>query len=301
MSLKKTIACVLAWGVAVGARAAEVPLDESLVALCADTHVNGDEKSPQQREGLKRTVSDILAMNPRPANVLFLGDLAYDHGVTNDYRLFRKLVVPLEKAGVRWNACLGNHDRRAAFLCVFPKRGEGPPTVSDRAVSVVQTPLAEFVLLDSCLEGPVHGAIDEAQCAWLQQTLERATKPVFVCAHHPIKETGVAGLMTSNAFCKAYLYGHKHEWIQQRQEGVETLCLPSTGHWGDIGFVVLKLGDEAVFTLRQRDFNLPNPVATPEDLRPEWRDRVTKNNGRQWRLPLNASAEQGRGSTLLSP
>lgn len=290
---KKAAAFGLMLGIATAVfwpSAGRVPPDESFVVLCADTHVNSDKKCPQQREGLKRTVSDILAMRPRPAHVLFLGDLAFDHGVTNDYRLLKKLVAPLDQAGIRWDACMGNHDRRAAFRSVFPGRGDEPSSVSNLAVSVVQTPRAEFVLLDSCLEGPVHGAIDEAQRVWLKQTLEHVSKPVFVCAHHPIKETGVAELMASNALCKAYLYGHKHEWIPQRQEGVDTLCLPSTGHWGDIGFVELRLGDEAVFTLHQRDFNLPSASSKSGDVRPEWRDRVSKNDGSQWRLPLTNPA-----------
>jgi len=159
---------------------------------------------------------------------------------------------------------------------ISPGRGGEPPLVSNRVVSVVQTPRAEFVLLDSCLEGPVHGGIDSAQRDWLQQTLSHATQPVFVCAHHPIKETGVAGLMTSNAVCKAYLYGHNHGWFQQRQEGVETLCLPSTGHGGDIGFVLVKLGDEAAFTLRQWDYYVPRPAAKPEEKNPTAEAPATK-------------------------
>mgnify|MGYP001443751371 CR=1 FL=1 len=77
------------------------------------------------------------------------------------------------------------------------------PLVSNRVVSVVQTPRAEFVLLDACLEGPVYG-------------------------------------------------------------------------------------DEAAFTLRQWDYYVPRPATKPENVRPEWRERVKKNDGSQWRLPLRA-------------
>jgi len=273
--------------VAVAGIAADVPLDPNLVALFADLHVTSQPNNPHQREGVARCVRDVLACNPRPANVLFYGDLSFNHGDTNDYRLLRELVRPLEEAGVRWSACLGNHDRRGAFLSVFPERKEASPPVPGRLVSRVQTPHADFILLDSCLEGPVSGGIDDAQRAWLQKTLSVANKPVFVGAHHPLGETGVAGLLAAQAWCKGYLYGHNHAWRQQQELGVETLCLPSTGHWGDIGYVLVKLSaDEAVFTLSQRDCYAPRPASKPEDVKPEWKERVQKNDGSQWRASL---------------
>jgi hypothetical protein len=271
-----------AWG-----WAGQAPLDENLVALFADLHVTQDEKSPHQREGLSRCVQDVLACNPRPANVFFYGDLAYNHGDTNDYRLLKQLVKPLEDAGIRWNVSLGNHDRRAAFFSVFPERLVATPLVAERLVTVVKTPHADFILLDSCQEGQVSGAIDEAQRAWLQAALAQAKKPVFVGAHHPLKEIGLASLLLSSAACKGYLYGHKHMWEQQQESGVEMLCLPSSGHWGDIGFVLVKLSDsDAVFTLKQRDYYAPRPAVKPEDAKPEWRRRTEKNNGSQWRVSL---------------
>jgi len=279
---------VVSWVLAAFAAAglaAEVPLDENLVALFADLHATTIKNNPHQREGVAQCVRDVLALNPRPANVLFYGDLSFNHGDTNDYRLLKELVKPLEDAGVRWSACFGNHDRRGSFLSVFTDRKLEPPLVPDRFVTVVKTPHADFVLLDSCLEGSVNGGLDDAQRAWLQQTLARATKPVFVGAHHPIGETGVAGMLASNAVYAAYIYGHNHAWRPQLQNGVDTLCLPSTGHWGDIGYVLVNLAaDGATFTLRQRDYYAPRPAATPEEIKPEWKERVRKNDGSQWRV-----------------
>jgi len=267
-----------------------VPLDENLVALFSDTHVTQDKNNPHQKAGLARCIRDVLALNPRPANVLFYGDLAFNHGETSDYRLLKELVKPLEDAGIRWSVCFGNHDRRTAFFSVFPERKAAAPLVPDRLVTVVKTPHADFILLDSCLEGPVNGGLDDAQRAWLKETLARTTKPVFVGAHHPIMETGVAGLLASNAVYAAYIHGHNHTWLQRQELGVETLCLPSTGHWGDIGYVLVKLDAEgAVFTLRQRDYYTPRPAAKPEDVKPEWKARVQKNDGIQWRVTFKKS------------
>ncbi len=277
------LAFLLAAGISSGFADA-VPLDENLVALFADLHATADKNNPHQREGVTRCVQDVLALNPRPANVLFYGDLAFNHGETNDYRLLKDLVKPLEDAGIRWSACFGNHDRRGSFFSVFPERKSATPPVPDRLVTVVATPHADFILLDSCLEGPVNGGIDAAQRAWLQQKLGRRKKPVFVGAHHPVKETAVADLLASASAYAGYLYGHNHRWLYQNEGGVDTLCLPSTGHWGDIGFTLVKLDAEgATFTLRQRDCYAPRPAAKPEDVKPEWLARVKKNDGSQWR------------------
>lgn len=284
------LALVLAAGVSAGF-ADDVPLDENSVALFADLHVTRDKKNPHQREGVARCVSDVLACRPRPANVLLYGDLAFNQGETNDYRLLKELLKPLDDAGIRWHACFGNHDRRRSFLSVFPERQALSPLAPGRLVSVVSTPHADFILLDSSLEGPVNGSIDEAQHAWLAKTLGACRKPVFVGAHHPLKETGVGVLLATNAVYSAYLYGHNHRWLPQLQEGVDTLCLPSTGHWGDIGFVLVKLDAEgATFTLRQRDCYSPRPAAKPEDVKPEWAERVKKNDGSQWRASFKRPA-----------
>lgn len=267
-----------------------VPLDENLIALFSDLHVTRQASDPHQRAGFAQCVQEVLACNPRPANALIYGDLSLSHGDPDDYRMLKELVKPLEDAGIRWHACFGNHDRRAAFFSVFPQRQQAAPPVPDRLVTVVTTPHADFILLDSCLEGPVNGAIDDAQRAWLQTTLSHATKPVFVGAHHPLKETGIADLLAANACCKGYVFGHVHAWNAQQDLGVNTLSLPSTGHWGDIGYVLVKLSaDEAVFTLRQRDYYTPRPAASAAEIKPEWQARVQKNAGSQWRVPFKTA------------
>lgn len=288
--LRQTLASLFCSACAALAMAADkIPLDENLVALFADPHVSADPQLPHQRAGLTQSIQDILACNPRPANVLIYGDLSFHHGEPADYVMLKQLLKPLEDAGIRWNACLGNHDRREPFLETFPDRRSATPPVPGRLVTVVTTPHADFILLDSCLEGPTNGGLDEPQLAWLQQTLARATQPVFVGAHHPLKETGVAALLRSTAWTRGYIYGHAHAWMQQAQEDVATLCLPSTGQWGDIGYVLVQLSaDEAVFTLHQRDYYTPRPAATPADLKPEWKLRTDKNNGSQWHVLLRA-------------
>jgi hypothetical protein len=129
LSRTRLLAVALAMLGALTALAADIPLDPNLVALFADLHVTMDNKNQHQRAGLERCVREVLALNPRPANVLFYGDLSIDRGATNDYRMLRTLVKPLDDAGVRWHAAFGNHDRRAPFFAIFR---DAPPRHSCR-------------------------------------------------------------------------------------------------------------------------------------------------------------------------
>lgn len=277
------------WSALIG-NAADVPADPNLVVLVADTHITGIANIRHQRDGFARCVKEIIALNPRPANLLLYGDISHDKGSTNDYSALRELIKPLETAGIAWHACFGNHDRREPFFAVFPEKRPVPPLVPDRLVTLVELPHADFLMLDSCLEGPVNGGLDDAQREWFEAWLKKSGKPLFVGAHHPLEETGVAAAFKANPRCKAYIFGHHHAVADKTVQGVRTFCLPSTGHWGDIGYVLVKLtADEALFTVKQHDFYAPRPAAKPEDIKPEWLERVRRNNGLQWLVNLRAS------------
>jgi hypothetical protein len=291
-------ACALARS---GTAAAGAPgTDPNRLVLLADTHVTPKPNSPWQREGLARCVREILALSPRPANVILYGDLAYLVGNPEEYVLLKELLGPLDAAGVRWHPVMGNHDRRGPFYAAFPER-RAETRVPDRVVSVVETPRADFILLDSCLApsdaagqpGPVPGGIDDRQAAWLRDTLSACKKPVFVGAHHPIHETRVGPLLAATPAVAGYIHGHDHAWrTHGKDPAVPTLCLPSTGHWGDIGHVVVDLAEgEARFTLAQHDYYTPRPAATPDAVKPEWKARVQKNDGQTWKTRLSTDDE----------
>jgi len=64
VSMRKIfLALLLAAGASAGF-AANVPLDENLVALFADTHVTRDAKNPHQRAGVAQSVRDVLGLQP---------------------------------------------------------------------------------------------------------------------------------------------------------------------------------------------------------------------------------------------
>ena len=86
--------------------------------------------------------------------------------------------------------------------------------------------------------------------------------------------------------CFGYVHGHDHSWYTRAlrpsnaQWGTRavkrTLCLPSTGHWGDIGYVLVRANADGVRAeLQIFDRFYPDPSArTPID-----RDLLAEKRG----------------------
>jgi hypothetical protein len=91
-----------------------------------------------------------------------------------------------------------------------------------------------------------------------------------------------------------YIHGHDHRWYTKfMRKGwnytriKRTLCLPSTGHWGDIGYALMRTeGDKAVVSLRQRDFYYPRPEPMDPADREIWKIVVRENQGLTCTFPL---------------
>lgn len=255
--------------------------DDHLVCIISDTHCNPGGYQPER---LERTIADILRLKPLPRNVIALGDLAYLTGKPTEYALLKETLAPLEAAGISLTLGMGNHDRRENFAQTFPAQASAS-RMKDRFVYVVETPRADFVVLDSLQEGEdtenwiTPGALDDAQREWLRELLATYTsKPVFVMAHHPIEEVGIKDLLLDCPSCCGYIHGHNHIWRPgwvrknyREKTVVRTLCVPSTGHWGDIGYTLLELGEtQAVARLRQFEFFFPTPLAEGETKPAQW-------------------------------
>ena len=262
--------------VAVAAKTAAPELDPTLVAIIADTHVNGlpAERLPERCAGfshqaglLRKTVEEILALRPLPANVIGLGDYAYLWGMAEDYALVEEILAPLERAGIRVTFAMGDHDRLDNFLAQWPRYAE-ESQVPGRIVTRVDTPHCIFLLLDTVNDDPIGfgertrpGNLGDAQRKWLEAELKAAGKPIIACGHHGPREDDVnlAGLLLASPACKAYFHGHWHRWLTtfERVPGKGLLpryTFPSSGHWGDIGFALLRTyPDRAVLELRQND------------------------------------------------
>ena len=267
----------------------DVPFDDELVFLLSDVHIRPGFRTV---DAFASRIETLLAMNPRPRHLLIYGDLSQFWGKKEDYLVLREMMRPVEEAGVRWDLAFGNHDRRAPFFEVFPERVQSTPNVPGKYVSIVETPRADFILLDTLVEGEGDGAIDEQQRAWLEKTLAGYSKPVFVGAHHPVEQTGLAEMLAASPAVAGYIFGHHHNWLHVVADGLPRLTLPSAGYFWDFGYVVLRfIGDEAVFELKIVD-HFPDlgegkDANPPEEPLPKWLDVVHRKTGEAFIVPLH--------------
>lgn len=280
---------------AAGGRKNRNGFDGNLVVFISDLHF---DPAGYQPDKLRKVVSEILAMRPLPKNVISLGDNAYLTGQVSEYEGLRPVLQPLMDAGITLTMAMGNHDRREEFARVFPEIA-ARSVLGDRMVFIVETPRADFIILDSLQQGEDRstwigeGAIDEAQAGWLKRTLDSYSKPVFVCAHHGYKENNLKAVLTSAPTCCGYINGHHHRWTKdfirknwKETHIVRTLGLPSTGHWGDIGYAVAVLGDSSMkVTLHQSEFFFPEPVPEGRPAPALWKAIAGENRGQVCEFP----------------
>ena len=269
-------------------------IDPATAVLLSDIHICGelvDGKSkyyPYNPTCLKLRIAEILQMRPLPANVLVFGDVAWDHGLEEDYRYAAELLSELEQAGIKVTLGMGNHDRRAPFFKVFSEYVKSTK-VEGRVVSVVEMPDFDFVMLDSLAELPglklrrattVSGEISGGQIEWLQEFVKGRTRRVVLGSHHPLGEmANLEKLIADTPQVAGYVYGHTHIWnkgvrvVRPRKElhMVPTLGLPAT-FYGDIGFAVMRSTPEAVtFEYSSKGFWWPQPKENPPA---EWQSRA---------------------------
>ena len=95
-------------------------------------------------------------------------------------------------------------------------------------------------------------------------------------------------LMLASPMTAGYIHGHDHRWRRDvvwqgwtSPRLVKTLCLPSTGHWGDIGWALMRTsGGQARVELRQRDFWFPiKDSPEPGADREMWHLNTAENKG----------------------
>lgn len=260
--------------------------EEDVVVILSDLHANPDG---YQSDKLKAAVDSILKMKPLPREVIAFGDVAYLRGKEEEYKNVKRILAPLEAAGIGLTLGMGNHDRRENFSKVFPEQ-VAKSKLGDRMVYVVEGRYADIILLDSLNQGEdnttwiVAGTMDENQKEWLANTLATYKKPVFVASHHPIHELGISRILLESPTCAGYLYGHNHEWKTgwihinySDRRIIRTLCMPSTGHWGDIGFVTFRMGPtQAVAELTMTDFFFPKPLKPGEEKPVDWDEIISE-------------------------
>lgn len=271
-----------------------------LNVFISDLHVGGANVSlGYTHDRLAKVVDEVLALDPKPANVVCFGDVALSYGLGVDYDASKPILQRLVDADIKLTLALGNHDRRIEFLKRWPAYRTSSP-VPGRVVSVVDLGFADLVLLDALkgaddrpqdAMGPVDGLIDDAQVKWLKSWMASAERPFFLGSHQ-FRDLTVEGCATPLALLEGqplaagWIYGHDHVWCPDvgivswsGHDVLPTLALPSTGLWGDIGYVKFWTSpDGARAELVQDDFYFQTPTARLP--RPAaWDARVRDNQG----------------------
>ena len=283
--------------------------DDTLIAVLSDCHV-GNWKSPEyQGAKFRECLARVLALDPLPGRIFILGDLAYLWGRKEDYALSRQLLQPVLDAGIDLTIGMGNHDRRENFLERWPEYAGRSP-VPGRIVSRVSGRHFDFIMLDT-LDQPAEtdrwitpGALDDAQRDWLKSECAAAKRPLLVMAHHPPAELGepgkgrsirsarkfgelLMGAKDSPTKCCGFIHGHDHAWQVSRgllhwnrSRVGNVVGMPSTGHWGDIGYALLREHpDRAELSLVQYDYFTPKPLEAGASPNPAWQAIVRDHAG----------------------
>jgi 3',5'-cyclic-AMP phosphodiesterase len=231
--------------------AAEPAADPDRWVLLADCHIweRRDTKynGVKPAENLAQERDEFLAARPRPAGVIVAGDCVFLQGHAADYAVLAELVKPLAAQGIPIHFAMGNHDDRKNFAAAFPdKLFDGPSPVADKRAAIVETPRANWFLLDS-LERTNYtpGRLGKPQLEWLARELDaRKDKPALIVAHHnpEFNQQAVASgrshslLDTAGLFevieprkqVKAYFFGHTHCWHVGCHAGIHLVNIPAT-------------------------------------------------------------------------
>ncbi len=232
-------------------------LDQNRVALLADTHISADptrvypgtkwpgtpvkedeHESVNMAACLADAAKSVLALNPRPAQLIVNGDCALSNGKESEYKEFLRLVEPIRAAGITVHVTIGNHDNRENLWKLLPFLKEEQMGVQ---AGVVELPHANLVLLDS----GKRGVLGEEQLDWLAKELDqRADKPALIFGHfNPYPNLGVRPikgmrdgpsllkLLAERKHARGYFYGHTHEWQYDRREHLHLINQPAVSYY----------------------------------------------------------------------
>jgi hypothetical protein len=230
---------------------AEAQADPNVFALLSDTHVPATPdiaaRGTNMTANIRQAVREVIAHPVRPAAVFINGDCAYLKGLAEDYSHLAKCVAPLSEAGFPLHVTMGNHDHRGRLFEALQSQKPERPLLESKHVTIVETPRANWFLLDSLTQtNVVTGEIGAEQRRWLDSALQaRRDKPAIVMAHHtpqfdPPPEGkpwgGLADtadfidLLNSHRHVKAFVYGHSHVWETRRHGALHLINLPPVAY-----------------------------------------------------------------------
>ena len=189
-------------------------------------------------ERFEKSIADINQYSDDLQFCVITGDLT-DRGDIPSYQILREILQDLK---IPYHLILGNHDRREAFLKIFPK----VPQDSNGFVQY-KIDLAEglLIFLDTLDEGKNSGVYCERRGQWLRQHLhEAADRPVYLFMHHPPFNIGFpsldrmkldnaedfADILGTNSNIRHLFIGHVHRPLSGSWRNIPFSALPGTNH-----------------------------------------------------------------------
>jgi hypothetical protein len=227
------------------------------VALLADTHISDDPsrsypgtKWPgtpvkedehewvNMADSLAQSVREIIALKPRPANLIINGDCALSRGTRGEYQEFLRLIKPIREAGITVHITIGNHDNRENLWGLLPFLKKEQVGIH---ADIIELPHANLVLLDSGRKG----VLGDKQTNWLIGQLDRRPdKPALIFGHfNPLPTRGVRPsrgmpegralfkLLDQRKHIKAYIHGHTHDWQHTEEGTVQIIGQPPVSYY----------------------------------------------------------------------
>ena len=227
------------------------------MALLADTHISADpdlaypgtrwpgspvkeseHESVNMAQSLTIVAESVIALNPLPAHLIINGDCTMSRGTEAEYKELLRLLGPVRAAGITVHVTIGNHDNRENLWKLLPFLKKEQMGIH---AEVIELPHANLILLDSGRKG----ILGKKQLSWLAQELDgRTDKPALVFGHfNPSPNRGVRPingmsdgasllkLLAKRKHARGYLYGHTHEWQQDRRGHLHLINQPAVSYY----------------------------------------------------------------------
>jgi predicted phosphodiesterase len=230
---------------------AEREANSNQLALLSDTHIPSmpevTARGTNMTSNLNQVVREVTALAEKPAAVIVNGDCAHLKGLPADYANFSQCIAPFSQAGLPVHITMGNHDDRTPLFNTLKFQKPERPLLESKHVSIVETPHANWFLLDSLTKTDVvTGELGADQRAWLAKALgSRSDKPALVMAHHnpqfepPAEGQAWGGIRDTAEFMdilgsfkhvKAFIFGHSHDWSIKKRGNLQLVNLPPVAY-----------------------------------------------------------------------
>ncbi|KQX07188.1 MULTISPECIES: phosphodiesterase [unclassified Leifsonia] len=251
----------------------QYPAPGHVIAHLSDTHflAGGPLYGTVDTDtGLAAALQRLEASGIRLDAFVFTGDIT-DRGEPDAYARVRSVVEPVAArigAEVIW--VMGNHDERMPFrrgLLAGSAGVTGEETAPGAPVDTVTTVRGlRVIALDTSVPGYHHGAIDDAQLAWLADVLsEPAEHGSLLALHHPPIPTAIGAMqilelerqerlaaVIEGSDIRAILGGHLHYTSTSLFAGIPVSVAAATCYTMDLAAPV----DELIGTDAGQSLNL---------------------------------------------